>query len=539
MIETPVFSHAATAAPHQLAADAGRDVLIEGGNAIEATVAMASVIAVVYPHMNGLGGDGFWTIGEPGRATAEPMVRAIEACGYAGAKATLKSYDDRGYDRLPSRGPDAALTVPGAVDGWRAALELSASRGGKMPLSRLLEPAIRFARDGYPVSRSEAFYEPMELASLRDAPGFLDTFCVDGKVPAAGDIRRVPALAATLERLAHVGLGDFYRGDIAREMAFDLDRISAPVTREDLRLYEAKWRKPLSLRLPHSPAMPAARLFNTPPPTQGLAALVILGLFARLGVKRGESFEHMHGLIEASKLALLIRDRVCTDFDHLRENPDDYLTAGYLDQLAARIDMRRASSPVLPPSDGGTVWIGAIGADGLAVSYIQSVYWDYGSGCVLPRTGVLMQNRGLSFSLDPKALNALRPGRRPFHTLNPPLALYDDGRVMSYGAMGGDGQPQFQAQVFTRVGFGQGLADAIDAPRFLFGRTWGDAHQSLRLESRFDPDVLLALERAGHDLVIDSAYSDRLGHAGALIRTPRGRIDAAHDPRSDGGSAGF
>ena len=534
MIETPVFSRGATAAPHQLAADAGRDILIEGGNAIEATVAMAAVIAVVYPHMNGIGGDGFWLIGEPRRATAtESNVRYIEACGFAGTKATLRSYHDKGYDRMPSRGPDAACTVPGAVDGWRAALELSAARGGRVPLGRLLEPAVRFARDGYPVSRSEALYEPMELAGLRAAPSFLDAYTADGKVPAAGDTRRAGALSATLERLAHVGLQDFYRGDVARELAADLERIDAPVTREDFRRYEAKWRKPLSLRLP------GCTVFNAPPPTQGLAALVILGVFARLGVKRGESFEHIHALIEASKRALAIRDRVCTDFDHLLADPADYLSPGYLDALAAGIDMRRASAPTLPPSDGGTVWMGAIDGDGLAVSYIQSIYWDYGSGCVLPRTGVLMQNRGLSFSLDPQALNALRPGRRPFHTLNPPLALHDDGRVMPYGAMGGDGQPQFQAQVFSRLGFGMGLADAIDAPRFIVGRTWGDTTQRLRLEGRFDSDVIAVLERAGHEIVVDAPYSDRLGHAGALIRYPKGRIEAAHDPRSDGGSSGF
>ena len=533
MIETPAFSHAAVAAPHRLASDAGRDILLEGGNAIEATVAMAAVIAVVYPHMNGLGGDGFWLIGEPRRATAQPNIRYVEACGYAGQGATLQAYRDKGYDTLPPRGPDAALTVPGVVDGWRAALDLSMSRGGKIPLARLLEPAVRLARDGYPVSPSEALYEPIELPLLREAPGFLDTYTVDGKVPEAGTVRRVPALAATLDQLAHAGLGDFYRGDVGREIAADLERIGAPVVREDLRRYEAKWRKPLSLRLP------GVTLFNAPPPTQGLASLLILGAFTRLKVARGEGFEHIHGLIEASKRALLIRDRVCTDFDHLREDPAAYLTPGYLDRLAAGIDMRRASQPKLPPTDGGTVWLGAIGADGLAVSCIQSIYWDYGSGCVLPRTGVLMQNRGLSFSLDPAALNALRPGRRPFHTLNPPLALFDDGRVTSYGAMGGDGQPQFQAQVFTRMSFGMNPAQAIDAPRFIFGRTWGDASQRLRLEERFDPAVLEGLERAGHELLIDKPYSDRLGHAGALVRAVRGTIEAAHDPRSDGGAAGF
>lgn len=533
MIETPTFDRAAAAAPHQRAAEAGRDVMIEGGNAIEAMVAMAAVVAVVYPHMNSLGGDGFWLIAEPARASSGPRVRYVEACGFAGALASRSRYAERGYDRLPPRGPDAALTVPGAVDGWRAALELSAAVGGRLPLERLLEPAVRLARDGYPVSRSEAVYEPIEVEALRACPGFLETYTVDGKVPAAGELRRVPALASTLEQLGHAGLRDFYAGDIAREIAADLERIGAPVTRDDLRRYEARWRAPLSLRLPGCTA------YNAPPPTQGLASLVILGIFARLGVARGEGFDHMHGLIEASKRALAIRDRVCTDFDRLEADPADVLRPATLDRLAASIDRRRASEAGRPPGDGGTVWMGAIDGQGLAVSYIQSVYWDYGSGCVLRRTGVLMQNRGVSFSLDPASLNPLEPGRRPFHTLNPPLAVFDDGRVVPYGAMGGDGQPQFQAQILTRFNFGMNPAAAVEAPRFIYGRTWGDSTDALRLEARFDPDLVLALERAGHAVVLDAPYADRLGHAGMLVRDPRGRIEATHDPRSDGGAAGI
>ena len=181
--------------------------------------------------------------------------------------------------------------------------------------------------------------------------------------------------------------------------------------------------------------------------------------------------------------------------------------------------------------------MGAVDKDGLAVSYIQSVYWEYGSGCVLPRTGVLMQNRGLSFSLDPKALNPLQPGRRPFHTLNPALATFADGRVMPYGTMGGDGQPQTQAQVFSRYMFGMGLAEAIDAPRFALGRTWGAASSLLALESRFDPSLVRALERAGHEVA--DGYADTFGHAGGLIRHARGHVEAAHDPRSDGGASGL
>jgi gamma-glutamyltranspeptidase/glutathione hydrolase len=184
--------------------------------------------------------------------------------------------------------------------------------------------------------------------------------------------------------------------------------------------------------------------------------------------------------------------------------------------------------------------MGAADSSGLVVSYIQSLYWEFGSGCVLPRTGILMQNRGASFSLDPKAINALAPGRRPFHTLNPALASLKDGRVIGYGTMGGDGQPQSQAAVFTRyVTFRQPLDKAIDAPRWLLGRTWGSAHTNLRMESRFDGNLIDRLMAAGHDIaVLDEPYSDTMGHAGAVVLHADGTLEGGHDPRADGGAAG-
>jgi gamma-glutamyltranspeptidase/glutathione hydrolase len=185
--------------------------------------------------------------------------------------------------------------------------------------------------------------------------------------------------------------------------------------------------------------------------------------------------------------------------------------------------------------------MGAVDAQGRAVSFIQSVYWEFGSGVVLSDTGVTWQNRGSSFSLDPRALNALEPGRKPFHTLNPSLAHFDDGRVMPYGTMGGEGQPQTQAAVFTRYArFGQSLQQAITAPRWLLGRTWGDVSTSLKLESRFDPALIQALKDAGHQVeLLPQAFSDTMGHAGALVRHPDGLIEGAADPRSDGSVAGL
>jgi gamma-glutamyltranspeptidase/glutathione hydrolase len=342
------------------------------------------------------------------------------------------------------------------------------------------------------------------------------------------------AFADTLEHLVHAGLDDFYRGDVGRELAADLARIGSPVTRADLENFRAEIAEPLSV------AIQAGTLTNTPPPTQGLASLMILALFERLRVTQGESFEHIHGLVEATKRAFRLRDRVITDPDKITADLSRYLTPTFLDAEARKIDPRKAARWPAPYGEGDTIWMGAADSSGLVVSYIQSLYWEFGSGCVLPATGVLMQNRGASFSLDPKSLNALAPGRRPFHTLNPALAELRDGRVIAYGTMGGDGQPQTQAAVFTRyVTYGQPLDRAIEAPRWLLGRTWGSTHTNLRMESRFDGNLVDRLMSAGHDVaVLDEAYSDTMGHAGAVVLHADGTLEGAHDPRADGGAAG-
>jgi gamma-glutamyltranspeptidase/glutathione hydrolase len=345
---------------------------------------------------------------------------------------------------------------------------------------------------------------------------------------------RQTQLAATFDHLANAGLEDFYRGDVGREVAADLERIGSPVTRADLNAYRAVLREPLALQTQFG------TLYNTPPPTQGLASLIILGAFERLRVREGESFAHIHGLIESTKRAFRLRDRHVTDFDRLPHPPERYLAATFLDAQAAAIDGRKAARWPAPSGDGDTIWMGAADANGVVVSYIQSTYWEFGSACVLPRTGVMMQNRGASFSLDPKALNPLEPGRKPFHTLNPALAVLKDRRVVAYGTMGGDGQPQTQAAIFTRyVQFRQELAAAIDAPRWLLGRTWGSSHTNLRLESRFDPGLMDRLLDAGHDVeVLEDAYSDTMGHAGAVVLHADRTLEGAHDPRADGGAAG-
>ncbi len=527
MINNTLGHRGMVTAPHHLAADAGRDVLREGGSAVEAMVTAAAVIAVVYPHMNAIGGDGFWLVAEPG---SRPI--GIDACGPAARSADRGWYTERGFTQIPARGPAAALTVPGTIDGWAKALAQPAAGAGRLPLSRLLAPAVALAREGVAVTAGQAALTASKLDGLQDIPGFAETFLDDsGSALTTGARLRQSRLADTLEQLGRAGLDDFYRGDVANSMARELNALDSPLDLIDFQAFTAKSVTPLSLRIQAADA----EIFNMPPPTQGLASLFILGVFDRLGISESEGFEHIHGLVESTKQAFLLRDAEVTDPRWMRTEAQALLTGERLDEAAGRIDRDHAAPWPHPAMPGDTVWMGAMDAEGRSVSFIQSIYWEYGSGVVLPETGVLMQNRGMSFGLSPDHTQALEPGRRPFHTLNPAMARFNDGRQMVYGTMGGEGQPQTQAAVFSRYAmFGMPIQRAITAPRWLLGRTWGESSTTLKLESRFDDALIEALKTAGHDIEILGDYDSTLGHAGAIISHPDGLQEGASDPRSDG-----
>jgi gamma-glutamyltranspeptidase/glutathione hydrolase len=268
---------------------------------------------------------------------------------------------------------------------------------------------------------------------------------------------------------------------------------------------------------------------------------MMLGTFDALGVTEPEGPAHWHGFIESVKRANAIRDRIVTDQSRMTEDPAGYLTSDRFRTEAERIDRSRAAPWPLPrDEDGDTIWAGCIDGNGMAVSLIQSLFWEYGSGVVLPKTGVLMQNRGLGLSLDPAAMNALKPGMRPFHTLHAPLAVFDDGRIMSYGSMGGEVQPQITSVNFLRYARGgMGPLAALDAPRLTFGKAWSASRATVKAESRFDEGVLRDLRRMGHDVEVNPLpYADSFGHAGMLVKHADGHVEACHDPRADGGAGG-
>jgi gamma-glutamyltranspeptidase/glutathione hydrolase len=529
MFHTAYARRGLVVAPHHLAAQAGLAVLREGGDAIEATVAAAAVSAVVSPHMGGLGGDGFWLIQEPGRT---PI--AIDAAGVAGRQVTAELYRGRGLSECPGRGPLACNTVAGALAGWSSALAVSRGWGGRLPLRRLLEEAICHARDGVPVSAGQAKTMAAEVGELRFEPAFGRVYLPGGKRQQPGTPMVQAALARCLERLAAAGLDDFYRGDVGAALAVDLGAAGSPLIAEDMADHYAQLVEPLSVRVA------GATVYSLPPPTQGLASLMILGLFDRLAVAEAETTAHIHGLIEATKHAIRVRDGYLTDPFYMTVEARDFLLPEVLGEVAAVIEPGRAWPWSSSVESGGSVWLGAVDAAGRTVSAMQSLGWGFGSGVMLERTGVVWHNRGVSFSLLPAAVNALISGRRPFHTLNPMLAVFNDGRVMALGAMGGRGQPQSQATVFSRyASFGQDLQAAVTAPRWTLGVRHRPGAADLKLESRFAPELIEALRAVGHPLELVEPFSDLIDPVGAVVRHASGTIEAAADPRSEGAIAAW
>lgn len=524
-------------APHSLAAESAISVIREGGNALEATVAAAATIAVVYPHMNGIGGDAFWVMrgpnGQPG---------GIDASGPSGAAATMDHYRHTlGLtEAIPFRGSHAALTVAGTIGGWIQALQVSKKIGGRLPLHRLLADAIWLAEHGTPVTRSQAANTAAKMNELRDIPGFAQTFLSHNKCPTVGSLFKQPQLAQTFKRLARHGLDDFYRGQIARDQAHDLKQLGSPLRLDDFTGFSARLVDPLQLEVAN------AALRNMRPPSQGLVSLLILAIMDRVRSRAPRIAEDpcgpelIHLQVEATKLAFQVRDSYLTDPGHMTRSAESLMTDAAIEELAAQVNLHHAAPWGKKTDPGSTIWMGVVDQHGIAVSFIQSIYHEFGSGVVLPSTGVNWQNRGCSFSLDPHHINCLAPGKRPFHTLNAGLAELSDGATMVYGSMGGDGQPQTQATLFTRIHrCGLSPQEAIEQPRWLLGRTWGNASDSLKLESRFSPEVVTSLRAKGHWVELIGAWDEAVGHAGAIIRHANGVLEGGFDPRSNGGVVAF
>ena len=521
------------ASPHALASEAGLAILRSGGNAVDAAIAAAATVAVVYPHMNGVGGDNFWLIFD-GRTRT---LRALNAAGRSAAAATLETYRARFGAAIPARGGAAALTVPGAVSGWWAAHLLSRdSLGSPLAWTTLLEAAIVHAREGFPPSPGQR----------RVTAETTDLF---GAAAAADVLRRLwslyhPALlarerfvqtelAGTLAAIAEGGADEFYRGRLGHRLAAGAAAAGSPLTAADLAEHSADWVEPLSV--PYRGGMAT----SFPPPTQGFAALAMLALLEGFDLAGLDEADYVHLVVEAAKLAFEDRDRYLSDPTVVPVPVARCLDPTYLAERRRRISRRRAMLATGGPMRGDTIAIVAADDRGNAVSLIQSLYWEFGSGVIAGDTGVLLQNRGAFFSLDPAHPNCLAPRKRTAHTLIPSMYLVQGRPRLVYGTMGGEGQPQTQAALVTRI-VDRGLAPqaAVEAPRWLYGRTWGAESRSLSLESRFDAAAVESLRQRGHDVSLVEAWSDLMGHA-QLIRVDADGFTGASDPRADGAALGI
>ncbi|CAG5016050.1 unnamed protein product [Parnassius apollo] len=514
--------------PHHLATQSAVKILRAGGTAMEATVAAAATISVVYPHMNGIGGDGFWLIVPP---HGDPVV--IEACGAAGSLADLDFFAD--CSEIPMSGPRSAITVAGTVGGWEEALKYVSECGyQRTSVSKLLEDAINYAEDGFPVSSSHEENLRKFYSNVSPSKDFVNTYLPNGRIPKVGERFCQKNLARTLRELVENGLNSFYKGNLARLIAGDMLNLGMPITETDLSNYKPIRRTPLRLLHEHG------EIFNLPPPSQGLVSLSILAILDRLRINGRKEEEFIHAVVEATKQAFELRDQYITDPSYMEVDAQSLLDDHIIREMVDKIKLDKASVLANGKGSGDTIWLGVMDEKGFSVSFIQSIYHICGSGVVLPKTGILWHNRGISFNLQKDHILSLRPGKKPFHTLNPAAARLNDGRVMVYGTRGGDGQPQTQAVIFHRyVIQGRSLQRSISAPRWVYGRTIGIRNDILHLEDRFSKEIINYLKERGHEISILSPYSEDVGQAGALVRHCNGMLEGAFDPRSNGSAAGF
>jgi gamma-glutamyltranspeptidase/glutathione hydrolase len=520
--------HGVVAAPHYLAAQAGLEIIKEGGNALDAAIAANAVLQVILPYVVGLGGDLFILLHD----ARSRKLYGLNASGRAPASATIERYHALGYEDMPSFGIHT-VTVPGCADGWGMAAE----RFGRLGLSRALAPAIRYAEEGFPVGPSLH----RALTYMRTQPhthrSFRANYLPNGEVPPVGSVARAPELARTLAAIAEHGPDIFYRGAIAEQIAAFFAREGGLITGEDLAAHHGDWVEPLSTQFGD------LEVYELPPNTQGVTALQILGMLD--GLPLGDSPVDpatIHATVEAKKLAFEDRSRYLTDLTHMRIDPRDLIAPAYLEKRRALIDMRQERASTAPSAIAGdTIYLCAADEEGNAVSLIQSNYRGFGSGYVVDGTGISLHNRGSYFTLDPEAANALAPKKRTLHTLIPSLALRDGHPAVIFGTMGGDGQAQTHAQVYTALTrFGLNIQAAIELPRWIHGVEEPGESEALRLEDRIPRETIAALRALGHRVIEVGSWEPVMGYAqGIVIDEAQGVLHGGSDPRAEGAAAGW
>ena len=512
----PVLARNAVAASQPLAAQAGIEMLRKGGNAVDAALAAAITLTVVEPTSNGIGADAFAIVWD-GRA-----LYGLNASGRSPKALSPERF--AGTTAIPENGWDP-VTVPGAVSAWMA----MSVRFGKLLFHELFEPAVRYARNGFLVSPITARAWARAIPRFKGMPDFCEAFLPEGRAPVPGEHFRCPEQGITLEAIAESDGKDFYLGHLAKEIALHAKKTGGLLTADDLANHQPNWVTPLSLDYR------GYTLHEIPQNGQGVAALAALGILDRTSFREAavDSADSLHVQIEAMKLALADAHRYVADPAAMEIGPEALLDPGYLAERAKLIDPARAKSADYGrPGEGGTVYLAAADSRGMMVSMIQSNYKGFGSGIVIPGTGISMQNRGLAFTLEPGHPNRVAGGKRPYHTIIPGFVTKDGKPVMSFGVMGGPMQTQGHVQLLVRIAdYGQNPQAASDAPRWraVEGLT-------VALEEGTPPGVADELKRRGHDVVIkDSTF---FGGAQVICRIEEGYC-AASDHRKDGQAIGF
>ena len=516
-LRKPTFARNVVSTSQPLAAQAGLRMLLAGGNAVDAAVAPAITLPIVEPISNGIGSDHFAIVWD-GR-----QLHGLNASGRSPAAWTPEYFRKPGG--IPSRGWNS-VTVPGAVSAW---VELS-KKFGKLPFEKLFEPAIDYAKNGFPVSPFVSHRWGIQIPDLKNQPGFSDVFMPGGRGPLPGEIFGMPDAAATLESIAATRGEAFYRGEYAGKMEAHSKACGGAMTRADLAAHTIDWVD--TLRQDYR----GYTVHELPPNGQGIVCLIALGILQHFDVSSCpvDSADSVHLQIEASKLAFADAYRYVADPRFMPFRPGAMLDPDYLKSRAKRIDMKRAQDfgHGEPPS-GGTVYLTAADAGGMMVSMIQSNFMGFGSGVVVPGTGISLQNRGSGFNLVPGHPNEVAPNKRPFQTIIPAFVTRDGEPVMSLGLMGGNMQPQGHAQLMVRFAdYGQSPQAAIDGPRFRIVKGL-----EINLEE-FPAGVAQELAHRGHHITaLPEGYMD-FGCSQIIHRLPDGYA-AASDARRDSLPVGF
>ncbi|HEX2830445.1 MAG TPA: gamma-glutamyltransferase family protein [Burkholderiales bacterium] len=514
----PLLARNAVSTSQPLAAQAGLRMMLKGGNAVDAVLATAIALTVLEPVSNGIGSDAFCILWDGKK------LHGLNASGRSPAGWSLDRF--QGQPAMPQRGWES-VTVPGAVMAWRDLSE----KFGKLPFADLFEPAIKYAADGYMVTPTIARQWAAGAAELHSQPGFADAFMPRGRAPGPGEKFSFPAQAKTLQRIAETKGDAFYKGELAEKIAAFAKQHGAVLTMDDLAAHHNDWVEPIGIDYR------GYTLHEIPPNGQGIAALIGLGIMENFDVASlpVDSADSLHLGIEAMKLAFADIYEYVSDPATMRVKPSEMLDKAYLKERAKLIDMRTAKDPQYgKPSKGGTVYLTAADESGMMVSFIQSNFSGFGSGVVVPGTGISLQNRGSGFKTRPDHANVVAPRKRPFHTIIPGFVTKNGQPLMSFGVMGGSMQAQGHMQMMSRlVDYHQNPQASSDAPRWRV-----DTGLKVGMEHNIPADVIDTLRARGHDMTVADRWSTDFGRAQLIYKLEDGYC-AASEKRTDGQAVGY